>query len=153
MNKAGTWYLVAEYLVADGGGVRVFRGGRVSAAQVLPEPFERPADFELAAFWARWSAEFEASRPRLQVRLAASPRALAAFGEVFGAAAQPALEAAGPPDQDGWQVVTLSFEHERAAMHRLAGFGNQVEVLGPPSVRAELLATARSILGRYQADG
>ena len=153
VNKAGTWYLVAEYLVADGGGVRVFRGGRVSAAQVLPEPFERPADFELAAFWARWSAEFEASRPRLQVRLAASPRALAAFGEVFGAAAQPALEAAGPPDQDGWQVVTLSFEHERAAMHRLAGFGNQVEVLGPPSVRAELLATARSILGRYQADG
>ena len=153
VNKAGTWYLVAEYLVADGGGVRVFRGGRVSAAQVLPEPFERPADFELAAFWARWSAEFEASRPRLQVRLAASPRALAAFGEVFGAAAQPALEAAGPPDQDGWQVVTLSFEHERAAMHRLAGFGNQVEVLGPPSVRAELLATARSILGRYRADG
>ena len=153
VNKAGTWYLVAEYLVADGGGVRVFRGGRVSAAQVLPEPFERPADFELAAFWARWSAEFEASRPRLQVRLVASPRALAAFGEVFGAAAQPALEAAGPPDQDGWQVVTLSFEHERAAMHRLAGFGNQVEVLGPPSVRAELLATARSILGRYQADG
>jgi len=148
VNKAGTWYLVAEC-----GGVRVFRGGRVSAAQVLPEPFERPADFELAAFWARWSAEFEASRPRLQVRLVASPRALAAFGEVFGAAAQPALEAAGPPDQDGWRVVTLSFEHERAAMHRLAGFGNQVEVLGPPSVRAELLATARSILGRYQADG
>ena len=148
VNKAGTWYLVA-----DAGGVRVFRGGRVSDARVLPEPFERPADFELAAFWARWSAEFEASRPRLQVRLAASPRALAAFGEVFGAAAQPALEAAGPPDQDGWQVVTLSFEHERAAMHRLAGFGNQVEVLGPPSVRAELLATARSILGRYRADG
>ena len=51
----------------------MFRAGRVSAARVLPEPFERPADFELAAFWARWSAEFEASRPRLQVRLAASP--------------------------------------------------------------------------------
>ena len=148
VNKAGTWYLVA-----DAGGVRVFRGGRVSAAQVLPEPFERPADFELAAFWARWSAEFEASRPRLQVRLAASPRALEAFPEVFGPAVWSVLEAAGPPDQDGWRVVTLSFEHERAAVHRLAGFGHQVEVLGPPSVRAELLATARSILGRYQADG
>ena len=153
VNKAGTWYLVAEYPVAEGGDVRVFRAGRVSAARVLPEPFERPADFELAAFWARWSAEFEASRPRLEVRLAASPEALAAFGEVFGAAAGPVLEAAGPPGQDGWRVLTLSFEHERAAVHRLAGFGDQVEILGPPSVRAALLATAREILGRYQSGG
>jgi predicted DNA-binding transcriptional regulator YafY len=120
---------------------------------MLPEPFERPADFELAAFWARWSAEFEASRPQLQVRLAASPGALVAFPEVFGPAVGPALEAAEPPGQDGWRVVTLSFEHERAAVHRLAGFGDQVEVLDPPSVRAELLATAREILGRYQSGG
>lgn len=145
VNKAGAWYLVAE-----AGGARVFRAGRVSAARVLPDRFERPADFDLAAFWARWSAEFEASRPRLQVRLAASPGALEAFPEVFGPAAGPVLEAAEPPGQDGWRVVTLSFEHERAAVHRLAGFGDQVEVLGPPSVRAELLATAREILGRYQ---
>jgi predicted DNA-binding transcriptional regulator YafY len=133
----------------------------VSAARVLAEPVERPAGFELAAFWARWSAEFEASRPRIAVRLAASPGALAAFGEVFGAAAAPALEAAepeaaepevaGPAGRDGWRVVTLSFEHERAAVHRLAGFGDQVEVLDPPAVRAALLAIAREILRRYQA--
>ena len=166
VNKAGTWYLVAHCVAhpgaedgdgARGGGgagdIRVFRAGRVSAARVLAEPAERPAGFELAAFWARWSAEFEASRPRLEVRLAASPGALAAFGEVFGAAAAPALEAAEPPGQDGWRVLTLSFEHERAAVHRLAGFGDQVEILDPPSVRAELLATAREILGRYQPGG
>ena len=158
VNKAGTWYLVAHCVAHSGAGagagdIRVFRAGRVSAARVLAEPAERPAGFELAAFWARWSAEFEASRPRLEVRLAASPGALAAFGEVFGAAAAPALEAAEPPDQDGWRVLTLSFEHERAAVHRLAGFGDQVEILDPPSVRAELLATAREILGRYQSGG
>jgi predicted DNA-binding transcriptional regulator YafY len=50
-------------------------------------------------------------------------------------------------------LVTLSFEHERAAVHRLAGFGDQVEVLDPPAVRAMLLATAHEILGRYQAGG
>ena len=168
VNKAGTWYLVADCVAHSGararagagvgagagaGDIRVFRAGRVSAARVLAEPAERPAGFELAAFWARWSAEFEASRPRLEVRLAASPGALAAFGEVFGAAAAPALEAAEPPGQDGWRVLTLSFEHERAAVHRLAGFGDQVEILDPPSVRAELLATAREILGRYQPGG
>ena len=156
VNKAGAWYLVAHCVTHSGAGagdIRVFRAGRVSAARVLAEPAGRPDGFELAAFWARWSAEFEASRPRLEVRLAASPGALTAFGEVFGAAAAPALEAAGPPDQDGWRVVTLSFEHERAAVHRLTGFGDQVEVLDPPSVRTELLATAREILGRYQSGG
>jgi predicted DNA-binding transcriptional regulator YafY len=166
VNKAGAWYLVARSGAgasgtragasgagAGAGDVRVYRAGRVSAVRVLAEPVERPAGFELAAFWARWSAEFEASRPRLEVRLAASPDALSAFGEVFGPAAAPALEAAEPPGQDGWRVVTLSFEHERAAVHRLAGFGDQVEVLDPPAVRAALLATAREILGRYQADG
>ncbi len=154
VNKAGVWYLVAcSGAEAEAGDVRVFRAGRVSAARILTEPVGRPAGFELAAFWARWSAEFEASRPRLEVRLAASPGALSAFGEVFGPSAAPALEAAEPPGQDGWRVVMLSFEHERAAVHRLAGFGDQVEVLDPPAVRAALLATAREILGRYQADG
>jgi predicted DNA-binding transcriptional regulator YafY len=152
VNKAGTWYLVAS--LADAGDlpvVRVFRAGRITLARVLAEPFERPAGFELAAFWSQWSAEFQASRPRLQVTLRASPRALAAFGEIFGQACGPALAAALPPDEHGWRVVTLSFEHERAAAHRLAGFGDQVEVLAPPSVRAILVTAAKQILRRYHA--
>jgi predicted DNA-binding transcriptional regulator YafY len=44
----------------------------------------------------------------------------------------------------------LSFEHEIAAAHRLAGFGGNVEVLWPDAVRTRLLATARQILERYQ---
>jgi predicted DNA-binding transcriptional regulator YafY len=156
VNKAGTWYLVAaveirEPLEAEAADVRVFRAGRISGTYVTAEPFQRPAGFELAAFWARWSAEFAASRPRLQVTLRASPAALAVFPEIFGQAAGPALEAALAPDEDGWRVVTLSFEHVPAAAHRLAGFGGRVQVLSPPSVRDELLVTARQILGRYDA--
>ena len=153
VNKAGLWYLVAssQGSADDRPGLRVFRVARIASARVLPEPFEHPPGFELAAFWREWSAEFEASRPRLPVTLRASPRALAAFGEIFGRAAGPALAAALPPDEDGWRVVTLSFEHERAAAHRLAGFGDQVEVVAPPSVRAGLVATARQILRRYHA--
>jgi len=153
VNKAGLWYLVAAPVgrVHDRPGVRVFRVARIASARPLAEPFERPAGFELAEFWRQWSAEFEASRPRLPVTLRASPRALAILGEVFGQAAGPVLAAARPPDQHGWRVLTLFFEHERAAAHRLAGFGDQVEVLAPPSVRARLVATARQILGRYDA--
>ncbi|HEY6295772.1 MAG TPA: WYL domain-containing protein, partial [Streptosporangiaceae bacterium] len=149
VNKAGTWYLVAA--PHEAGAIRVYRVGRITSARVLGEPFERPAGFELAAFWEKWSAEFAASRPRIPVELRASPVALAAFGEVFGQAAGPALEAAEPADGNGWRVVTLSFEHEVAAAHRLAGFGDQVEVLAPPAVRTRLVDTARQILRRYDA--
>jgi predicted DNA-binding transcriptional regulator YafY len=147
VNKAGAWYLVAA---TRGGRIAVFRAGRISSARVLMDkPFERPADFELPEFWERWSAEFTSTRPRLRVRLRASPEALAVFGEIFGDGARPALDAALPPDEQGWQVVTLSFEHELAAAHRLAGFGGLVEVLSPSSVRERLVATAWGILGRY----
>jgi predicted DNA-binding transcriptional regulator YafY len=146
VDKAGTWYLVAS---SRAGRVAVFRVARITSARVLAEPFQRPAGFELAGFWDRWSHEFAASRPRLAVRLRASPQALAAFGEVFGDEGTAAVDAALPPDDRGWRGLTLSFEHELAAAHRLAGFGGQVEVLFPPSVRDRLLATAHAILGRY----
>ncbi len=146
VNKAGTWYLVAT---SSGGRVSVFRAGRIASATILDEPSDRPADFDLGLFWDRWSAEFTTSRPRLLVRLRASPQALAAFGEIFGDDARPVLDAAGPPDELGWQTVTLSFEHELAAAHRLAGFGGLVEVLSPPSVRTLLVAAAQGILDRY----
>jgi predicted DNA-binding transcriptional regulator YafY len=48
-------------------------------------------------------------------------------------------------------VVTLTFEHDRAAAGRLAGLGDQVEVLTPAAVRDRLVATARQILRRYDA--
>ncbi len=150
VNKAGVWYLVAR---SRNGEVRVFRAGRIRDARLGPEPCSRPDGFDLAGFWARWSAEFEASRPRLTVTVRASPAALVAFGEVFGPAAGAVLAAAQPPDSGGWQVARLWFEHEQAAVHRLAGFGDQIEVLDPPQVRARLASTARAILSRYDPGG
>lgn len=155
VNKAGAWYLVASVARRAGAGDEpaVFRAGRVTSAHVLSGPVARPADFDLAAFWARWSASFETSRPKIEVRVLASAAAVAAFPEVFGDAVRPALDAAAPPDAAGFREVTLTFEHEAAAAHRLAGFGGQVEVLSPATVRARLVTTARQLLERYQPAG
>ena len=90
--------------------------------------------------------------PRGRGRLR-SPHALEIFPEIFGQAAGPVLAAALAPDAEGWQVVTLSFEHELAAAWRLAGFGGLVQVLSPLSVRDELLRRGRDILARYDAGG
>jgi predicted DNA-binding transcriptional regulator YafY len=146
VNKAGVWYLVA--VAAGRGEPVVFRVGRIVSARVLADTFARPDGFDLAAFWADWSALFEESRPRVEVRVRASPGALAAFPEVFGDVVRPALEA-GLADAAGFREVTLTFEHETAAVQRLAGFGGQVEVLSPDSVRTRLVETARELLTRY----
>jgi predicted DNA-binding transcriptional regulator YafY len=146
VNKAGTWYLIA---VTRSGHVRVFRAGNITSVKILNVLGTRPPDFDLPAFWEQWSRDFQASRPQLPVRIRASAQALAVFPEVFGDAVRDAMNAALPPDRHGWQELILSFEHERAAAHRLAGFGGQVEVLSPPAVREHLLAAARGILEHY----
>jgi predicted DNA-binding transcriptional regulator YafY len=146
VNKAGTWYLVA---MTGNGRVLVFRAGRITGARASAESFRRPPGFGLARFWEEWSGEFAASRPRLPVRLRVSPDALAALPEVFGEEVHSAIGAATACG-GGWRELTLSFEHERAAVHRLAGFGAEVEVLSPPAVAERLVAAAQGILSRYR---
>jgi len=152
VNKAGVWYLVASGPERGAGGdPAVFRAARVTAACPLPGYFSRPDDFDLAAFWEGWSASFVTSRPKVTVRVRASAAAAAAFPEVFGDVGRHVI-AMAVPDEDGRREVMLTFEHEAAAVHRLAGFGGQVEVLSPETVRERLVATARQLLERYQAE-
>ena len=157
VNKAGVWYLVATRARDDapagagGTGAAVFRASRITSARVLSEPCRRPDAFDLAAFWDDWSASFVTTRPRVEVQVRASPRALAAFGEVFGDPGQAALDAAPPADARGWREITLTFEHEVAAAHRLAGFGGELEVLSPATLRSRLVEIAHRILDRYRS--
>jgi predicted DNA-binding transcriptional regulator YafY len=148
VNKAGVWYLVA---LTSSGRTAAFRVGRIEAARLLDEPSDRPEGFELVAWWDAWSADFQSSRPQLEVTVRASVEALAALPEILGDAVLPAIEAAGPPDQQGWRALVLTFEHERAAAYRLAGLGDLVEVVSPTAVRDRLIATARATLLRHGA--
>jgi predicted DNA-binding transcriptional regulator YafY len=141
VNKAGTWYLIAATR-ADR--IPVFRAGKITDVRILDEPVSRPPGFDLATFWDQWSREFQSSLPKLTVRIRASPDALKAFPEIFGDGVP-----GGSPDEHGWRELSLTFEHEKAAVHRLAGFGDQVEVLVPAAVREQIVAAARGILNRY----
>lgn len=75
VNKAGTWYLIAirhatgEHQARKNGDPVVFRVGRVTSARLLTAEAVRPDDFDLAAFWDRWSAAFVTSRSRVEVRV------------------------------------------------------------------------------------
>ncbi len=69
--------------------------------------------------------------------------------EIFGPTFETVLAAAAPVDEGGWRELHLTFEHEPAALGRLAGFGGAIEVLSPASLRERLVETATSILHRY----
>jgi predicted DNA-binding transcriptional regulator YafY len=159
VNKAGTWYLVAirsparEPQAGKDAGPVVYRVGRVTSARLLTVEAGRPDDFDLAAFWDSWTAEFMTSRSRVEVRLRATATALGIFPYVFGDAGGRAAEAAGAAGADGLREVVLTFEEERVAAHRLAGFGGEITVISPDAVRTALIATARELLARYAAPG
>ncbi len=151
VNKAGIWYLVAARQDSE---PVVYRASRITAARVLGRSFSRPAGFDLAAFWQRWSDSFVTSRPKIEVRVRASPNALGALPYVFGDAGRQVAATAGTPDEEGFREITLTFEDERAAAQRLAGFGGELEVLSPAALRERLVAAACGLLARYRvADG
>lgn len=145
VNKAGLWYLVSGTTK----GIAVFRVARVRAVEESGETFVRPGQFDLEAFWATWSADFTSSRPRFDVTVRVSPQALGILPEVLGDAARAAVDTAPPADADGWRVVDLWFEHLHAAVHRLVGFADLIEVMSPEEVRRGLVEVAERTLRRY----
>ncbi len=145
VNKAGSWYVV----VCGTRGPFALRVARLTALRVGDEAFDRPTDFDLPRWWAEWSGSFEASRPRLDVVVRASPDAIDDMPEIFGPSFEAVLAAATPVDDGGWRELHLTFEHEAAALGRLAGFGGTIDVVSPTSLRERLVETATSILHRY----
>jgi predicted DNA-binding transcriptional regulator YafY len=149
VTKAGIWYLVA----AHRGRPRMYRISRVARATVLKEPAQRPADLDLATVWQRLRAEVERPKvPPLPVTL----RVRAGVAPMLRRLVEPQLVDAGDwadqPDGEGWRRWALTFRAHRAASGTLLGLGDAVEVLDPPSLRAEMREVAAAVVLLYSAD-
>ncbi len=148
--KAGTWYLAARSDAAGvDGTVRTYRVDRIVEAQPTGERFERPADFELAEWWAGAAGRFESQMLRATVRVRVGPRGLKFLaGAVDHDAALRAIAHAGPPDTDGWRELELEVESIRVAAGQLTALGGEVEALDPPELRAALAAAGIALAAR-----
>lgn len=159
--KAGTWYVVAGSAgsaeparSAEAGkrrGARTYRVSRVHAAAVRDEPFERPAGFELEAFWTDYQRGYEQRvyRESALVRLAPEGREL-----LFLLGTVPARRARADmsvPDADGWNTARLPIESIRHAHHALLQLGEYVEVLEPVELRELVAASACAVAARYDS--
>ena len=145
--KAGTWYLVA----AVEGQIRTYRMARFRRAVVSDERFERPAGFELAAYWSESTAAYERETDRVEVTLRIDPRQVGVLADLAGVAAVRAAEVVTPPDADpsGWPTLRLRMEWPAEAPARLLALGEQAEVLEPAEMRAQIAGLAAQALRRY----
>ncbi len=144
--KANVWYLV----YGRAGGLHVLRIADVVEAEILDESFSRRVDFDLAAFWKKWCAEYESQPPYVAV-VRVSPDALPLLPYYLEERARPALASASQPDNEGWVLVHLPFDNFVTARTRLLGLGRAVEVLEPQALRKSLLDFAEQIVDYYRS--
>ncbi|MFB4296642.1 helix-turn-helix transcriptional regulator [Actinomadura sp. NTSP31] len=144
--KNGTWYLVGRV----GGQPRTYRVDRVKAVEPAGAVFERDETFDLARQWDEQAAAFVRSmlREEITVRLTPDGLRLLRFA-VEPVAAEQAAETAGEPDERGRRVATLRVESLEVAASQLMQLGAEVEVLGPPSLRARIADGAARLAALY----
>lgn len=133
------------------GTVRTYRVSRFLEVTVedQDEPSERPAGFDLAAYWQAASQDLQDRVLRGTAQVRVSPAGLRLLPALFGAAGARAVEAADEPDADDWRVVDLDVETLPVAVSDLLRLGLEAEVLGPPELRAELASTVTGLAQRY----
>ena len=141
--KAGIWYLVC----AREGRVRAHRVAALLDVRMSEATFERPADFDLAAFWQTWCAEREQRYTAYPVTVRVAPNFVPVLPVYFDSI-RDEIERAVPAG-DGWLTLELAFESLIAARDRLLSFGRGVEVIRPLALRKSIQDYAEQIVALY----
>jgi predicted DNA-binding transcriptional regulator YafY len=143
--KGGVWYLVAR----SEDQIRTYRVSRVVAARRLEERFERPGQFDLAAYWTESSAAYERDAPRLEVVVRVRPDRLGRLNDIIGERAAAAAEPLEETDEEGWLRLRLRIDWPLEVPARLLALGSDLEVLEPAELRSRVVTLARRVLERY----
>lgn len=138
------WHLVYEQQDVR----RAIRVADLEDVSLLADTFERPVNFDLAAFWASWNTQ--ETDAAFWVTLRVAPDLMPWLSRAFGADFKRAVENAGEPDKYGWYTLTLSFDSLESARSRLLDFGGALEVLTPEALRLSVADYGRQIVERYK---
>jgi predicted DNA-binding transcriptional regulator YafY len=144
--KAGIWYLAAQ----GGTGIRTYRLSKILALELTDETFERPADFELTAWWRASTQRFEKGMAADIAHLRVSAAGLKALGDFGGAMGQAALASASAPETDGWCRVAVPFESIAHATTQVLHLGVEAEVLRPAGLRRAVVERVSAVAALYR---
>lgn len=143
--KENNWYLVftsKDY-------IRARRVSRIISAEILPQSFDRPANFDLVAFWQKWCADYENDRPQYAVLALVSPTLATRLPLLLQDNQLDILNAPPVFDKERWQVIDLFFDSFENARLRILGFGGAIEVLEPLALRRSVVDYAHQIQALY----
>jgi predicted DNA-binding transcriptional regulator YafY len=140
--KGGRWYLAA----AGEGRVRTYRVSRIRELLPTGEAFERPADFDLAAYWQASSARYEASLFQGRAVVRVSPAGFELAGWLYG---EQVARAAGDPDAAGWRQLALPIETLEQAARSVLRLGGEAEVIAPAELRDRVANSALAMARIY----
>ena len=140
--KAGEWYLLAR----ASGRTGIYKVAAILAAEQLAEGFARP-EIDIARRWTDHVRRFEQSLRTAPATLRVAPRALSRLDRLGADMAEP-LRAADP-DPDGFRQAEVPIESIAHAAALLLGFADDIEVLGPQELRAELRQRAERVATLY----
>jgi predicted DNA-binding transcriptional regulator YafY len=143
--KAGIWYLVAQ----KGNSFRTYRVGRISEAEALDEPYIRPPKFDLAAWWARSSREYEVSSYTESATIRLSPRGRSLVDLLGPYVVEAVAKTASKPDRRGWVRCTIPLESGETGIRELMRLGVEVEVVSPVAIRTQMAQMLRNALQHY----
>jgi predicted DNA-binding transcriptional regulator YafY len=143
--KSGLWYMVA---LSDGQ-TRTYRLDAVRALAITDITFVRPKDFDLAAYWAVSTAQFEKDVYVGKAEVRASERGVRRLKELNATYRTAIKAAADVPEADGWMRFTLPVEETSWTASLLTRIGAEMEVLSPPELREAMADVARRMAALY----
>lgn len=158
VQKGSTWYLVAH----TDKGLRTFRVWRVRSVVPTGRPAERPDGFDLGRAWQDVVAAMDERRMAVTARLRVRPDMLRPLRSHWGTSLAVPEDVTVDPaggvvpgaddDRARWPEVTIATSSWTRVAEELAGYGDAVEVLDPPEVRAHLADLGSRLVALYRAD-
>ncbi|MET9317850.1 WYL domain-containing protein [Kribbella sp. NPDC003505] len=130
--KARTWYLVAA---RTDGRLRTYRLSRLTSAELTDDTFTRPADFDLATYWARAQREFQASRPSYPIVLKVRDHAVRRFRTL-----QPMH-----PAENNWWIIHTDLENPHEACAAVLAQAGAAQVVAPSELITMVREAARLV--------
>ena len=114
-------------------GMRTYRVSRMEMVTALAAGFERPAQFDLAAYWAQSTAELERqwkSYPAILSLSMEGARRLQPW-----CATKPVDRSVREEEREGWVTLQADFDAAEHARFVVLGLGSHVRVVMPEELR------------------
>jgi predicted DNA-binding transcriptional regulator YafY len=143
--KGGVWYLIAQ----GGKTIRTYRVANIRDAEPIDEAVVRPKGFDLAEHWDAASRDYEAGVYRVHAEVRLSPKGRALLRMLGPHVVAAADETAGRPDKAGWVRCVLPIESDGDGVREMLRLATEVEVIGPPDLRARMGAAVAALSVRY----